>query len=103
MDGGDRKEVANRELPHLFGLSLLGDYLYWTDWQRRNIERIDKNTGDKREVIIEQMPNLMDLKAIRLGPIKGTNPCGYDNGGCSHLCLNRPNNNYVCFCQIGMS
>ena len=27
----------------------------------------------------------------------GTNPCGVDNGGCSHLCLARPQG-YVCAC-----
>ena len=29
----------------------------------------------------------------------GTNPCANKNGGCTHLCLNRPAD-YVCRCQI---
>ncbi|XP_069679259.1 low-density lipoprotein receptor-related protein 6 [Periplaneta americana] len=99
-DGEDRREVIGDNLPHLFGLSLLGDYLYWTDWQRRSIDRV-KVSGDGREVIVDQIPNLMGLKAIRLGEVKGRNPCTENNGNCSHLCLNRPNNNYICACQIG--
>ena len=42
-----------------------GDYIYWTDWQRRSIERINKQRGDNRTVIIEQLPDLMGLKAVR--------------------------------------
>ncbi|XP_015596782.1 low-density lipoprotein receptor-related protein 6 [Cephus cinctus] len=101
MDGSDRREVIADNLPHLFGFSLLGDFLYWTDWQRRSIDRAHKLTGDQREVIVDQIPNVMGLKAVHLGQIKGDNPCARNNGGCSHLCLNRPGNNYVCACQIG--
>ncbi|XP_011297971.1 low-density lipoprotein receptor-related protein 6 [Fopius arisanus] len=101
MDGSDRREVITDNLPHLFGLSLLGDYLYWTDWQRRSIDRAHKLTGSDREVIVEQVPNVMGVKAVHLGYIDGTNPCARDNGGCSHLCLNKPGDNYVCACQIG--
>lgn len=55
MDGTDRREVITDNLEHLFGLSLLGDYLYWTDWQRRSIDRAHKLTGGDREVIVEQV------------------------------------------------
>ena len=44
---------------------IAGDYIYWTDWQRRSIERINKQRGDNRTVIIEQLPDLMGLKAVR--------------------------------------
>lgn len=102
MDGSDRREVITDNLPHPFGLSLLGDYLLWSDWQRRSIDRAHKLTGGNREVIIDQVPNVMGLKAVHLGRMMtSNNPCGRDNGGCSHLCLNRPNNRYVCACQIG--
>nr|CAD7457230.1 unnamed protein product [Timema tahoe] len=100
MDGSDRREMINDNVPHIFGISLLGDHLYWTDWQRRSIERVDL-TGESREEIVDQLPNVMGLKAVRLGKVEGSNPCSRDNGGCSHLCLNRPGNNYVCACQIG--
>ncbi|KAJ8675255.1 hypothetical protein QAD02_011041 [Eretmocerus hayati] len=101
MDGTDRREVITENLPHLFGFSLLGDFLYWTDWQRRSIDRAHKLTGGEREIIVEQFPNVMGLKAVHRGKPSGTNPCAKNNGGCSHLCLNRPNDKYVCACQIG--
>jgi hypothetical protein len=42
FDGTDRRAIITDNLPHVFGLTLLGDYLYWTDWQRRTIERANK-------------------------------------------------------------
>lgn len=101
MDGTDRRELLNDNLPHVFGFSLMGDYLYWTDWQRRAIDRVHKESGGSREVIVDQIANVMGLKAIRLGETRGTNPCGIDNGECSHFCLYRHNRTYICTCQIG--
>ena len=45
MDGSDRR-VLSDNLNHIFGLSLLGDYLYWTDWQRRTLSRVHKESGN---------------------------------------------------------
>lgn len=98
MDGTERRIILEATLPHVFGLSLLGDYLYWTDWQRRSIDRAHKLTGSDRNVIVDQFPDLMGLKVVRLNEQHGTSLCAHNNGGCSHLCLNRPND-YVCRCS----
>ena len=44
-DGTDRREVITVNIVHAFGLSLLGDYIYWTDCQRRALESAHKITG----------------------------------------------------------
>ena len=41
-DGGNRRVVLDDVLPHPFGLTLLGDYLYWTDWHEHVVQRADK-------------------------------------------------------------
>ncbi|XP_050407937.1 low-density lipoprotein receptor-related protein 6 [Patella vulgata] len=103
LDGRNRRTVISENIPHIFGFSLLGDYVYWTDWQRRSIERVNKNTGKDREVIIDQLPDLMGLKAVYVKKIEGTNPCAVNNGGCSHLCLHRPlSKNPTCACPMGL-
>ena len=56
--------------PHIFGFTLLGDYVYWTDWQRRSIERVHKRSAE-REVIIDQLPDLMGLKATNVHRVIG--------------------------------
>lgn len=100
VDGSARRVILNENLPHVFGLSLSGDYLYWTDWQRRSIDRANKVTGGDRIVIVDQFPDLMGLKVARLKEVTGTNLCSIKNGGCSHLCLNRPKDMPVCRCPM---
>lgn len=58
------------KIPHIFGFTLLGDYVYWTDWQRRSIERVHKRSAE-REVIIDQLPDLMGLKATSVHRVIG--------------------------------
>lgn len=98
-DGYARKVILSDNLPHVFALSILDEYLYWTDWQRRSIDRANKITGNNRVTILDQYPDLMGLKVVRLKEITGTSPCAIKNGNCSHLCLNRPTD-YVCRCPI---
>ena len=64
FDGSDRQVLVSDHLPHAFGFSILEDFVYWTDWMRRSVERVNKHTGMQRETIIEILPDLMGLKAI---------------------------------------
>lgn len=70
VDGTGRKTLLEDKLPHIFGFTLLGDYIYWTDWQRRSIERVHKVTA-VREIIIDQLPDLMGLKATKVTETHG--------------------------------
>uniref|UniRef100_A0A665WA41 EGF-like domain-containing protein n=1 Tax=Echeneis naucrates TaxID=173247 RepID=A0A665WA41_ECHNA len=100
VDGSNRQTLLEDKLPHIFGFTLLGDYIYWTDWQRRSIERVHKATA-VREIIIDQLPDLMGLKATKVTETYGTNGCAVENGGCSHLCFWR-RQAVSCACPIGM-
>lgn len=70
MDGTGRRVLVEDKLPHIFGFTLLGDFIYWTDWQRRSIERVHKRTAE-REFIIDQLPDLMGLKATNVHRASG--------------------------------
>ena len=59
IDGSDRRVVADKDLPHPFGFSLLGENLYWTDWQDRNIKRADKQDGGNRLVMVSHLDDLV--------------------------------------------
>lgn len=50
---------------------LIGDNIYWTDWQRRSIERVNKHNGTDRKVIVDQLPDLMGLKAVSVPTLLG--------------------------------
>ncbi|KAK8720648.1 hypothetical protein OTU49_013179, partial [Cherax quadricarinatus] len=47
LDGGNRV-VLVQQVPHPFGLTLLGNHIYWTDWDTLTIERADKTSGSNR-------------------------------------------------------
>lgn len=70
VDGTERRTLLEDKLPHIFGFTLLGDFIYWTDWQRRSIERVHKVKAS-RDVIIDQLPDLMGLKAVNVAKVIG--------------------------------
>jgi low density lipoprotein receptor-related protein 5/6 len=70
VDGTKRRTLLEDKLPHIFGFTLLGDFIYWTDWQRRSIERVHKVKAS-RDVIIDQLPDLMGLKAVNVAKVFG--------------------------------
>ncbi|XP_066506010.1 low-density lipoprotein receptor-related protein 5 isoform X2 [Hoplias malabaricus] len=100
VDGSNRMVLLEDKLPHIFGFTLLGDYIYWSDWQRRSIERVHTSKA-VREVIVEQLPDLMGLKATKVTETFGTNGCADSNGGCSHLCFFVPRG-VTCACPMGL-
>ena len=69
VDGTNRKVIMQDDhLPHPFGLTILGDYLYWTDWQEHTVERAIKISGEDRRVLISHLEGLMSLQAVAVRP-----------------------------------
>lgn len=79
---------------------ILGDYLYWTDWKTESIHKANKNNGNNSEVVLKGREGLMDIRLVQVKKVK-ENACGNDNGGCSHLCLRKPNG-FSCACPTGL-
>ena len=106
FDGTNRKIIwKDEENSHRFGFTVFEHWVYWSDWQRRSVERVLKLTGQGRESIAEQLPDLMGIKAVWVNGDPNQqpllNPCAVNNGNCSHLCFNRPHYDYVCACPTG--
>ena len=53
--------LLSRDLPHPFGLTVHGEFVYWTDWETRSIERAHKVDGSSRRVVAARLESLMDL------------------------------------------
>ena len=53
-------------LPHPFGLTLLGDYLYWTDWQLDSVYRANKENGGDVTPFITGLGQPMDIHGYSL-------------------------------------
>ena len=63
-DGTSRRIILEKDIPHVFGFSIIGDQVYWSDWQKRTVYVVDKKDGKNRKAIIEDLPDLMGLKAV---------------------------------------
>lgn len=53
------------------GLCFSGDYVYWTDWHRRTVERVHKLTGKQRSTVVDQIPAVMGLTAVNMSALSG--------------------------------
>uniref|UniRef100_A0A3Q3IDS7 Low-density lipoprotein receptor-related protein 4 n=1 Tax=Monopterus albus TaxID=43700 RepID=A0A3Q3IDS7_MONAL len=100
LNGQNRRTLVT-PVQHPYGLTLLGPHIYWTDWQSRSIQRADKNTGANTITVRANLPGLMDIQAVDREKPLGFNKCGRRNGGCTHLCLPRPNGT-SCACPTGI-
>ena len=78
FDGSARRIILDKKLPHVFGFTVLGDHLYWTDWQKRSIESVNKRTGEDRRVLIDSLTDTMGLKAVNLNLSYGKKPYLFD-------------------------
>ncbi|XP_044762088.1 low-density lipoprotein receptor-related protein 2 [Coccinella septempunctata] len=92
LEGHNRHIVlSGSKVPHVFALSLFDDYIYWTDWNLKAISRANKHTGADLRVLRNTTHKPYDIHIVHpLRQIKYSNPCGTNNGGCSHLCLIAP-------------
>ncbi|XP_041476939.1 low-density lipoprotein receptor-related protein 2-like isoform X2 [Lytechinus variegatus] len=105
LDGNNIHEIANDDvvhrIAHPFSVAVFDDWVYWTEWNIKRIYRAHKLTGEYEEEFVTGMYHRPFDLAIYHSLVQDTelvNPCGTDNGGCSHLCLLAPGGGYSCLC-----
>ncbi|BET02800.1 low-density lipoprotein receptor [Nesidiocoris tenuis] len=101
-DGGDHKVVLKGHdlLSHPFAISLYGMHVYWTDWRSNSVLRADKRTGASVTALQRTLTQPFDIQVLHPSrqPRGKVNPCGSNNGNCSHLCLLGLNSTRSCAC-----
>ncbi|CAH1155627.1 unnamed protein product [Phaedon cochleariae] len=92
LEGKHRHIVlSGNSVPHVFAISLFDDFIYWTDWNLKAISRANKFTGKDLMVLRNTTHKPYDIHIFhRLRQLTYHDPCGDNNGGCSHLCLISP-------------
>lgn len=65
LDGTKRKIILT-ELPHPYGLVIVGSHVYWTDWDTQSIHRAEKSNGSDRTLIRKNLQGLMDIRSIQV-------------------------------------
>lgn len=92
--------MLSQDIPHIFALTLFEDYVYWTDWETKSINRAHKTTGTNKTLLISTLHRPMDLHVFHAlrQPDVPNHPCKVNNGGCSNLCLLSPGGGHKCAC-----
>uniref|UniRef100_A0AAZ3Q1Z1 EGF-like domain-containing protein n=1 Tax=Oncorhynchus tshawytscha TaxID=74940 RepID=A0AAZ3Q1Z1_ONCTS len=100
LDGSNRHTVLTQDVPHIFAMTLFEEYIYWTDWETKSINRCHKTLGINKTTLITTLHRPMDIHIYHpyRQPEVFSHPCQTDNGGCSNLCLLSPGGGYKCAC-----
>lgn len=100
--------VRGQSVPSPSRLALFENRVYWTDSTKQGIMSVDKYESSSSIQSIYRRNDLREPKAIKtvhsLSQPKVSKPCGYNNGGCHHMCIitNTPSGlGYRCACNIG--
>jgi len=64
LDGLNRKVIFRRSGYHPFSLDIFQDFVYWSDWERNAILRINKTGGGGDELIVSGLNKPMGVKIL---------------------------------------
>ncbi|CDQ74153.1 unnamed protein product [Oncorhynchus mykiss] len=83
-------------------MTLFEEYIYWTDWETKSINRCHKTQGTNKTMLISTLHRPMDVHIYhpyrQPEGMMANHPCQTNNGGCSNLCLLSPGGGYNCAC-----
>ncbi|XP_032221271.1 low-density lipoprotein receptor-related protein 8 isoform X1 [Nematostella vectensis] len=100
LDGTARRVITSDSVHHPFAITVFQDYIYWTDWVKESIYKANKFNGKDRSLVCSGLYSPMDIHVYQQQKQpKFSNPCGENNGGCSHTCLLAPlPKSHTCHC-----
>ncbi|XP_029548487.1 low-density lipoprotein receptor-related protein 1 [Salmo trutta] len=100
LDGTNRHTVLRQDIPHIFAMTLFEEYIYWTDWETKSINRCHKTQGTNKTMLVSTLHRPMDVHIYHpyRQPEVANHLCQTNNGGCSNLCLLSPGGGYKCAC-----
>lgn len=65
MDGSSMK-VLKSSIPHITGIFIEGNYIYWIDWWNKDIEKIPISGQEEASVILSPIKDMEDLISVKV-------------------------------------
>ncbi|KAK6191563.1 hypothetical protein SNE40_003218 [Patella caerulea] len=98
-DGVGRR-IINEQVAYPFDMTFFNGVLYWTDWETKRIESINRDNGEVGTIDLVPGGNgkLYGITAVHNQCPRVTNACSLNNGGCRFLCLPTSNGGRKCVC-----
>ena len=80
---------------------MYGKFLYWLSKEQHHVERIHKQTGNKRLWVRSRIKGLSDLISVEHSAATDWHPCHHSKSpGCSHLCFMGDDEEARCSCPV---
>ncbi|XP_068751456.1 low-density lipoprotein receptor-related protein 1-like isoform X2 [Montipora capricornis] len=101
-NGGERRRILGYPyVAHPFAITVFRNYLYFSDWTRHAVVKVNKFSGNQSGILFGQLGQPMDIKVYHSARQPHThNPCNdSSNCGCEHLCLLSPASSKGCVCS----
>jgi len=94
--------LSSTQVQHPYAITFYNKQLYWDDWSKHAILKVDAPSGNHDDYVINYVSNAMDIKAFSSNRQKaGTNGCS--SATCKFICLPLENNHHKCECPTGLS
>jgi hypothetical protein len=93
--------LSSDRVAYPFALAFYNGMLYWTDRSNQSIYGAYALNGANKTVLQRGTIHSvfgMTVYHYSQQPVSRGNPCGANNGGCSHLCLLNSQQTYTCTC-----
>ena len=104
-DGGKRRRIIGYpNVVHPFAITLFRNHLYFSDWRRHAVVKVEKFAVNKSSVLLSDLAQPMDIQVYHTArQPSAPNPCNDSNCGCMQLCLIAPipSRGCSCYCTIG--
>ncbi|KAK3706540.1 hypothetical protein QZH41_013032 [Actinostola sp. cb2023] len=97
-----RKIIGQPDVKHPFAITVFGNFLFFTDWTRHAVVKVDKFSGNETSVLSKGLIKPMDIHVYHSTrqPV-AFNPCASNNCECQHLCLITVRRGCTCKCEMG--
>lgn len=84
---GCARVVLTQDIPHIFAMTLFEEYIYWTDWETKSINRAHKTQGVNKSVLISTLHRPMDIHIYHPYRQPEGMPCAVYTQVCPGICL----------------